>query len=541
MRQRIRLRTALLGGLCLAAGLATTAARADDLTVALSAPPSSVDPHFHEVTPNNMLARHIYSALVSTDPKLQIQPGLATSWTLLDDRTWKFTLRQGVKFHSGAPFTANDVVYSLCDGLHSRGSTASFENVPKGLESVEVPDDHTVILRTKEPNPVLLPQLSGFAILSATTAGAGKVAFGAADQCHLTVHPTVADFDSGKMSDGTGPYRLEKYVPGDTIVLRGNPDYFGRKPRWDRVTMKVVSASGPRLAGLMAGDYALIEDPAATDLPTLKRHGGLAWSITPSARIMFLQPDIGRAQSPGVSDAGGKNPLQDPRVREAISLAIDRQAIVARIMDGAAQVADQYLPAGLFGALDHPPPRPYDPARARKLLAEAGYPNGFTLTLSATNNRYINDAQVAQAVAQFLSRIGIRTRVDAMPLTLFFPRRAKHDFSLSLGGWGSSTGEASSLLRFFVVSPHKELGIGGSNYGFYASAAFDAPFLKAIGDMNDDSRRAELQQATSVALHDNALIPLYWETSIWAYKDKYAYTGRMDQITDVDNLVPKAH
>ena len=184
--------------------------------------------------------------------------------------------------------------------------------------------------------------------------------------------------------------------------------------------------------------------------------------------------------------------------------------------------------------------RAYDPAAARKLLAEAGYPNGFALTLSATNNRYINDSQVAQAIGQYLTRIGLKVTVDAMSQTVFFPRRTNHEFSLSMGGWGYGTGEASNLLRYFVVSPLPARGLGRSNYGAYHNPAFDAVFLKAIDAMDDSKRRDDLYEAQTIALHDNALIPLYWETSLWAFKDRYSFTGRMDQRTDVDGLALKA-
>lgn len=525
--------------LLLLALIACLPARAAEITIGLAAAPSSADPHFHQVGPNNALAAHLFGTLVESDAKLRLHPGLAQSWQLDGDRDWTFHLRPGVTFHDGSPFTAADVAFSICRARSGVGPTHSFTALPKAIESLQITDDHTIRLRTFRPEPNLLPLLAGFAIVSSASAGAPNVTFSAAENCGLATLPPSNSFDGGRMANGTGPYRLARYTTGEIIVLERFANYVGPAPRWDRVTMRPVPKAGPRVAGLLSGDFDLIENPSAQDLPVLKAKGGFAWTVTPSDRIMFLQPDIGRAQSPLAAAKDGRNPLQDPRVREAISLAIDRKAITERLMDGLAIPADQYLPPGMSGAIDNPPARPTDPARARALLAEAGYKDGFTLTLSATNDRYINDAAVAQALGQYLTRIGIAVKVDAMTQTVFFPRRTKREFSLSLGGWGSGVTEAS-LLRTFVVTTDAVRGIGGSNYGAYHSDAFDAAFLPALTDMDESHRAAHVAAATAIALRDNALIPLYWETSVWAYKNRYTYEGRIDQATDADGLSPKA-
>ncbi|MDR3532710.1 MAG: ABC transporter substrate-binding protein [Rhodopila sp.] len=517
--------------------LATAAcvpARAADITVAWAAAASSADPHFHAVTPNNTLAYHVFSALTRTDPKGAVGPGLAESWEVKDDRTWVFHL-VSTNFQDGTPFTANDVIYSLCRTLKAVGPTQSFVEVPKTVAMAEVIGPHTIVFHTHEPDPTVPALLAGYSVLSAHTAGAAAdIRFDPANQCGVPLPPS-SDFDNLKMANGTGPYRLTRYVSGDVAVLEANRTYFGAPPHWDRVTIRPVPNTGARTAGLLAGDYDLIENPAAQDLPAIKVKGGLAYTTTPSDRIIFLQPDIGRTPSPLV-EAGGKNPLADKRVREAISLAIDRRAIAERLMDGLAVPADQYVTEGLPGHLAAPPKLAFDPARARQLLAEAGYPNGFDLTISATNDRYINDAKVVQALGQFLSRVGIRAKVDAMTQTMFFPRRAKREFSLAMGGWGYSPLSTISVLRTWVVTTDLARGIGGSNYGSYHSEAFDNAFLPALTDLDEPSRDRRLQEATRIALTDNAIIPLYWETSVWAFKDRYTYVGRSDQVTDVDGL-----
>ncbi|MDR0259572.1 MAG: ABC transporter substrate-binding protein, partial [Comamonas sp.] len=260
---------------------------------------------------------------------------------------------------------------------------------------------------------------------------------------------------------------------------------------------------------------------------------------TPSTRLIFFQPDAGRAQSPFAKAADGKNPLQDLRVRQAINLAIDRKAIVQRLMDGMATVANQYMPTGMFGSLDKPTEIKFDPEAAKKLLAEAGYPQGFELTLTTTNDRYINDGQIAQAVAQYLTRIGIKTTVDAQAAAIYFPKRAKREFSFAMGGWPSENGEASGLFQYWVATTDKDKGLGTSNYGGFSLPAFDEVFVPAMSQMDANARKAAYQQATQIALANVPLIPLHFESSIWAFKKGLSYEGRRDQYTLAMSVKPK--
>jgi peptide/nickel transport system substrate-binding protein len=281
----------------------------------------------------------------------------------------------------------------------------------------------------------------------------------------------------------------------------------------------------------LAGDFDLIENPAARDLPRIRENPKFAFTATPSTRLIFFQPDMARDSSPFVRAPNGANPLKDIRVRRALSMAIDRKTITARIMDGMATPAYQYMPDGMFGALAHPPEIKYDPAGAKKLLAEAGYPNGFEITLSSTNDRYINDSLVTQAVAQYLSRIGIKVSVDAMTASIYFPKRAKRDFSLSMGGWPSETGEASALFQLWLASTDAPHGLGMSNYGGFSNPAFDKVYLQGVNTVDPVKRRVLLEQATQIALDNVPLIPLHFESTIWAYRKGLAYQGRRDQFT----------
>ena len=526
-----RIRTAIVAALALMG--ATAGAQAQLLKIGLASEPTAMDPHYHQVTPNDSMVSHIFETLVGQDAQMKLVPQLAASWKALDDNTWEFKLREGVKFSNGQPFTAQDVIFTLCRMSHNPQTiSGSYSTITRNVASIETPDDHTLIFKTQAPDPLLPAGLTRGGMLWSGIVQHGKIVFEKKGQCGVTGEwPTIEDFNSGKDAIGTGPYTLKSYVKGVGIDLERNDGYWGKKPEWKEVKLLPVPNAGPRLAGLLAGDFDVIESPAARDLPRIKSNPKLGYVATPSSRVVFFQLDVGRDNSPQVKAPNGKNPLQDLRVRQAISMAIDRKTIVARIMDGAATPAYQFLPDGMFGALPHAPEIQYDPEGAKKLLAEAGYPKGFEMTLSATNDRYINDAQVAQAVAQYLTRVGIRTSVDTMTRSIFFPRRAKLDFSFAMGGWSSDTAEATSFLQYWVTSYAPDLGLGTSNYGRYGNPELDTVLRKALVTVNDAERDKLERQAVQMAMADLPSIPLHFESSIWAFRKGLAYEGRADQFT----------
>ncbi|KAG1394866.1 hypothetical protein G6F59_014100 [Rhizopus arrhizus] len=228
--------------------------------------------------------------------------------------------------------------------------------------------------------------------------------------------------------------------------MERNDGYWGDKPAWPAVTLVPVPAAGPRLPGLLAGDFALLANPAARDVKRISQTPGYGYVITPSVRVVYFQFDVARSPSPTVKAADGKNPLQDVRVRRAISMAIDRKTITARIMDGMATPAYQFMPDGMFGALPKAPEIKYDPEGAKKLLAEAGFSDGFKLTMHVPNDRYPQGPETAQAVAQFWTRIGVKTQVEVVPWAVYSGRANKNEFAVSMLAWGNGTGEASYAL-----------------------------------------------------------------------------------------------
>lgn len=524
---------ALAGGVAVSVGAAGVA-HAQSLTIALAAEPTAADPHYHKMTANDAFSAHVYDSLVARNAKMELVPSLALSWKNLDDQTWEFKLRPGVKFSNGQPFTSQDVLFTICRTLNNETNVSqSYMDTTKRITDVKTPDDMTVIIKTEEPLPLLPAEMArNLPIISASIVQHGKLQFAPKTGCGVTgAWPTVTDFNSGKLAIGTGPFLMKSYVKGTGIQLERNEQYWGTKPHWKTVKMVPVPSAGPRLTGLLSGDYDVIENPAARDLARVKDNAKFDFVATPSTRLVFLQPDIARNPSPFVKSADGKNPLQDLRVRKAMNMAIDRKAIVQRIMDGMATPAFQYMPDGMFGALPKAPEIKYDPEGAKKLLAEAGYPNGFELTLSSTNDRYVNDSQVAQAVAQYFTRVGIKTNVDAMTASIYFPKRAKREFSLPMGGWPAETGEASALFQLWVASLDSPKGQGTSNYGGYTNPEFDKVYLAAANTVDAAKRKKGLEEATQIALDNVPLIPLHFESSIWAFRKGLTYEGRRDQYT----------
>jgi peptide/nickel transport system substrate-binding protein len=516
-----------------------TGAGAQELKIGLSAEPSAMDPHFHNLTPNNSLTKHIFDRLTDQDENQLVQPSLALSWRTTDDTTWEFKLRPGVKFSTGDGFTANDVIYSYCRAPRVESSPSSFGIYVRQISGMSAPDPLTLVIKTAAPHPLLPTELSTIAILSAKANGAGAVTFDRQECRGVGTYPKTEAFNSGEAAIGTGPYKLVRYTKGDRVILERNESYWGAKPAWQRVIFRPVTSAGPRVAALLAGDVDLIENIPIQDLARIKANPGYKVVQALSNRVVYLHFDYLDDVPPGLGGAAAaKNPFRDKRVREAISLAIDRDAIVARIMGGVAMPAAEMLPPAMFGANKDAQVAKPDPAAAKKLLADAGYPDGFSLTLGTPNDRYVNDAQIAQAVAQMLTRIGLKTGIDAMTASQFFAKRNKREFGMWLAGWLADTGEMSSPLKSLIATPNKDKGLGPTNPGGYSNPKVDALIEQALATIDDARRGALLAQASRTAMDDYGLLPLHFEMTTWAMRKDLDYTARADQFTQATLVRP---
>ena len=511
---------ALTGSLTLACWSTTTLAQTKDLTIALSTPVTTVDPHFHNLSPNNAMAAHVFETLVKADASLKTYPGLAESWKALSDTEWEFKLRKGVKWHNGEPFTAEDVAATIKRIPNVPNSPASFSVFVRAIKEVKVIDPHTIRFTTATTYPLLPSDMVSVAIVPKSVAETAK----------------TEDFNSGKAMIGTGPFRFQEYVSGDRIILVRNKDYYDAQQSWDKVTFRIITSAPARVAALLSGDVHMIEGVPTADAAKLSKDARVTVSNAVSNRMIYLHLDSNREKnSPFVTMTDGKpleaNPLRDARVRRAISKMIDRNAIVSRVMEGQAIAAGQLLDESFFGTSKKLKPDAYDPAGAKKLMAEAGYPNGFGVTLHSPNNRYINDGATAQAVAQFLSRNGIPTKVDTMPSNIFFTRASKQEFSFILAGWGAASGDTSSPLRSLLATYDAKAGMGAANRGRFSSPELDALIAKALVIIDDKQRDAALALASEKAIELMGLIPLHYEVSTWATRKGISYTGRADQYT----------
>ena len=508
MIKSVSRRAALLASLFLplCGTLAAPAARAEPLSLAVSAPPASIDPHYYTLTPSIMLSSHIFSRLVQRDENSRLAPDLAESWKLVDDTTWEFKLRPGVKFHNGADFTAEDVAYTL-ERVPTVQSPSSFSVYTRDIADVQVVDPLTIRLKTKEPSPLLPANLANIFIVSRSVAA----------------NSSTADFNSGKAAIGTGPYKFVSYDPNNRVKLARNDAYYGEKPAWETVDYRIISNDGARVAALLSGDVALIDAVPTADAARLRKDERLAVAEAASTRLIFLGLDVERQDgSPDITGPNGekldRNPLRDHRVREALSIAINRPAIVSRIMEGAALPSGQFMPPGVFGYDPSIPVPAFAPDRAKELLTQAGYPNGFSIILRGPNDRYVNDAQIQQTVAQMWTRIGVKTQVEAVPWSVYSSGVKTGDYAMTTLAWGNGTGEGSYALTNVLGSVDPRQGRGVSNWGRYSNPKVDQALEDAMAAFDDAKREAILQKSAQVVAEDAGIIPLFHYQNLWAAK-----------------------
>jgi len=513
--------------LLVAAASLAAAAKDREIAIGLQAAITSIDPHYHNLSPNNSLLLHIYEPLVKRDANGKLSPGLAVSWRAVDDLTWEFKLRKGVKFHDGSPFTAEDVVATYKRVPNVPNSPSSMATFVKPIVETKVVDPYTIIFRTAAPHVLMASDLASVYIIPKAVAEKA----------------TTEDFNSGKAAIGTGPYKFEEYVPNQKVVLKANYGYWGGEEPWDRVTFKILSNPAARVAALLSGDVQMIETVPTADIAKLSTDPKFKLVDKVTNRVIYVHLNQWNDKTvPFVTAKDGspleRNPFKDARVRKALSIAINREAIADRIMEKRAVPAGQLLPDSFPGTSKKLKPPKYDPEGAKKLLAQAGYPNGFALTIHGPNNRYINDDKVAQAIAQFYSRIGLDAKVETMPSSVYFTRATKGEFGYMLLGWGTESNEQGSSLRSLLATQDLAKGMGVTNRAHYSNPVLDKQITEALETMDEKKREALIEQAAETAMNDTALIPIHFEVSTWATAAGYRYNARVDQYTLATDLKP---
>jgi len=489
--------------------------QAEALRIGLAADVTSMDPHFLNLQPNVNISWHVFDALTHVDENARLIPGLAESWRAIDASTWEFKLRKGVRFHDGSAFTAEDVVFSIERTF--RVPNGQFRTFTQRIVGKEILDPHTLRLRTAAPYAMLPYDLDSVFIVSKKSAAGAR----------------PEDFDSGKAMNGTGPFRFVRFARGDRVELARNAGYWGKRSPWEKVVFRIVPTDPARLAGLLSGELDAIEQIPTADLPRIRGDPRLISSQKVSWRTIFFHLDQRHEQAPGVTDNSGRplarNPFRDLRVRQALSKAINRQAIAERLMDGAALPASNLVSPPVFGYAPDLKPEPYDPEGAKRLLAEAGYPDGFAMTLAAPNNRYVNDEQIAQAVAQMLARVGLRVRVATFPINVYLSKGRNGEFAVAMLGWGSFSGDLA--LRSLVATPNPGKGFGAFNWSGYLNPRLDQLIERAFASVDDKRREGLAREAMRLAMRDCAVVPLHHQVATWALRRGLAYPGRTDEFT----------
>lgn len=493
-------------------------AQAADLVIGRASEQQSMDPQFSRTGPTQMTAAHIFEGLMDHDQKGAYHPALAESFENVDSTHWVAKLRPGVKFQDGNPLTAEDVVFSLERAPNVPGSPASFVDYVADIAKMEIVDPLTIKFTTKYPNPNFANRVGGVFILEK------KVAEGA----------TNADFNSGKATIGTGPYKFVEWVPADHLTLVRNDDYWGKKPAYDKVTVRYISNAAARVAALLSGAVDLIDQVPPADQPKLKADSKVSLFSTASARLIYLALNQ-RDKAPGVTDLDGKplakNPFKDTRVRQAISMMIDRAGLVEHILFGEGEPTMNQVPEGMLGYNADLQPV-YDPAAAKKLLAEAGYPKGFGMELDGSNDRFLSDGDVTQAIGQLLARGGLKmNKVATFPYSVYSKAASKGEYGAFLFSNGNSSGEAGAGLLATLHTYDKKNKLGTLNRARYSNPKFDAAIMKATEEFDIAKRQKLLAEAAAIGFKDGGVIPLYHQAITWAARKGIVYTPRRDERT----------
>ena len=522
------MRSFLAGVLCATA--LVTSAVAQTLTIGVRGGPDSIDPHFTASGTHAEALKHVFDTLVWSGDGLELEPRLAESWRTVGDSTWEFKLRRGVKFHDGSDFTAQDVKFSI-----ERIPTVSGPNPTtiyvRRVKETKIVDPYTIQIVTDGPAPTLPNDFIRLFIVSS------KAAAG------LTKESANEAFNSGKAAIGTGPYKYVSWQPKGDLVLARNDAFWGPKEPWARHVRKEISNDAARVAQLKAGQLDLITRVPDTDIATLKRDPKITVEMIDTVYVFNVEMDM-REKANNVSAKDGsplaRNPFLDLKVREAIDLAIDRKALAEVAMEGMGKPVNQMVTPSIFGYNKAIGERKYDPAAARKLLADAGYPNGFKLQFSFTQDRLPGDRQVGTSIAQMLAAVGIDAQANAQPAAVFFPARTRGDYSMSMSGWGTLTGEAHYTLSSLAHSNDKDRKMGAFNVLGYKNPVMDKLLQDAAVEMDIPKRRKFLEDANALVEKDRQRLPIVAVSSAWAMqKDKVTIKPRVDEDTLAMNIKPK--
>jgi len=504
----------------LATTLLAAPAHADNFRWAETTDPQTMDPHAVNSAPVLGFLNNVYEGLVRRGRDMDIEPALATSWEPIGaGEGWRFTLRQGVTFHDGATFNADDVVFSYQRASDEASDTRSWFAPVSDVIKV---DAFTVDIMTTAPNPIFPDSIANWMIMDSGWAAANDTA--------------LPDKENGNYAtlktNGTGPFRVTVRDPGVMTVLEPFAGWWD-EPQHNITNAQLIPIQNPAtaVAALLSGDVDLINPVPIQDTERLNQSDTIQVFQGIEARVIMLGfPHEADAlkYSNGTTDG---NPFADVRVRQAVAHAINVPAILQTIMRGNAEPASQLVSDAMRGYSPELSARPtYDVATAKALLADAGYANGFSFGFKCPNDRYLNDEAVCQAITGMLAQIGITAQLDAMPVQNYWPELRADNYDMFLLGWSPGTFDAEHPVRFLAATPDTEKKLGSWNFGGYSNARVDELLPMIQSEIDDSKRQAMLDETARILQEEVAYVPLYVQPLVWGAKANIDLTQRPDNF-----------
>ena len=504
--------------LALAAGLSLGAAHANTLRWAAQNDILTLDPHSQNHATTNAILQHAYEGLTRYNAKYEVEPALATKWTYISPTQVRFELRRGVKFHDGSPLTADDVVFSFGRIRQPQGTMGIYVT---GINEVKKVDDHTVDFILSGPNPILLRNIADFFIMSKTWAEKNKTT-------NTQDYKNKEENFASRNVNGTGGYMITGWTPDQRITMKANPNWWD-KPQGNvtEVVYTPIKADATRIAALLSDDVDMVTDLPTQDVARIRNDPKLKVVDGHEVRTIFIALDQHNAELKH-SDVKGKNPFKDKRVREALNISVDREAIKRATMRGLS------LPAGILvapGVNGHSPdidvPPKVDVERAKKLLAEAGYPNGFEFQLNCPNNRYVNDEEICQNLVSMWARAGLKVKLASEGMATFIQKVQNFDTSAYLLGWGVATYDAQYSLQSLVRT--RTTGADGNfNFGRVSDPVVDKLVDAAKTETDIPKRNGMLREALVRTRDEHLYVPLHHQLRPWAMKQNVTTIHRSD-------------
>ena len=517
--------TLLLAAMALAFGTS----QAVTLRVANQGDAQSMDPHSLNESLQLGFMSNVYEPLIGRDKKLGLVPALATKWTQPSPTVWRFELRKGVNFHDGSPFTADDVVFTF---KRAAGEGSDMKSYVSSFKEVRKIDDFTVEIETLTPFPILPDVISLVFMMNKKWCEENKATLPVDRRKGIE---NVASFKA----NGTGPFRLKERQPSTRTVLVRSSSYWAKvETNVDEVVFTPIGNDATRVAALLSGEIDVMEPVPLQDVERIKSNPNLKVMQGPELRTIFLGMDQKRDELQ-FSNVKGKNPFKDKRVRQAFYQAIDIETIKSRVMRGASAPAALMIGPGINGFAPEMNKRlPYDPEASKRLLTEAGYPNGFEVGLNCPNDRYVNDGEVCQAVAANLARVGVKVNLQTETKVTYFPKILSRNTSFYLLGWTAGTYDAHNPLTALMATP-TDKGQGQFNLGSYSNAKLDELTLKIQSETDQVKRNAMIKEAFEIHANDIGHLPLHQQALAWAMKRNVELTQLPDNFMPYRWIVVK--